>query len=136
MIQGVIKMQPQNLICLVSHSKSKSLCQQYYIFQKNLISHFLGFIPNKVGNIPNHIVGRSIVLCFVWYQSFVFSTCVCRDTSISPLLGWLGRVIWGGVGLDRLSKECLILSCLPKPSFADMACPVSDVLATYLWSCQ
>ena len=26
-----------------------------------------------------------------------------------------------------VSRECLILSCLPKPSFADMACHVGDM---------
>jgi len=35
-----------------------------------------------------------------------------------------------------LSRECLILSCLPKPSFADMACRVGDMSATCLWSCR
>jgi hypothetical protein len=35
----------------------------------------------------------------------------------------------------ELSRECLILSCLPKPSFADMACRVGDMSATCLWSC-
>ena len=31
-----------------------------------------------------------------------------------------------------LSRECLNLSCLPKPSFADMACRVGDMSATCL----
>jgi len=34
-----------------------------------------------------------------------------------------------------LSRECLILSCLPKPSFADMSCRVGNMSATCLWSC-
>ena len=36
----------------------------------------------------------------------------------------------------RLSRECLNLSCLPKPSFADMACRVGDMSATCLCSCR
>jgi hypothetical protein len=36
---------------------------------------------------------------------------------------------------DSLSRECLNLSCLPKPSFADMVCRVGDMSATCLWSC-
>jgi hypothetical protein len=35
-----------------------------------------------------------------------------------------------------LSRECLNLKCLPKPSFADMACRVGDMSATCLWSCR
>ena len=37
---------------------------------------------------------------------------------------------------NGLSRECLNLSCLPKPSFADMACRVGDMSATCLWSCR
>ena len=39
-------------------------------------------------------------------------------------------------GGRKLSRECLYLSCLPKPSFADMACRVGvgDMSATCLWS--
>jgi hypothetical protein len=33
---------------------------------------------------------------------------------------------------QSLSRECLILSCLPKPSFADMACCVGGMPATSL----
>ena len=33
---------------------------------------------------------------------------------------------------NQLSRECLLLKCLPKPSFADMSC----VAATCLWSCR
>ena len=36
----------------------------------------------------------------------------------------------------QLSRECLNLKCLPKPSFADMACRVGDMSATCLWSCR
>ena len=37
---------------------------------------------------------------------------------------------------DSLSRECLNLSCLPKPSFADMLCRVGDMSATCLRSCR
>ena len=37
---------------------------------------------------------------------------------------------------NYLSRECLHLSCLPEPSFADMACRVGDMSATCLWSCR
>ena len=35
-----------------------------------------------------------------------------------------------------LSRECLILSCLPTPSFADVSCRVGDMSETCLWSCR
>jgi hypothetical protein len=34
-------------------------------------------------------------------------------------------VCWGGG--EWLSRECLYLKCLPKPSFADMTCRVGDM---------
>ena len=34
-------------------ARGELLCKGYYIFQNNLISPFLGYIPNKVGNNPN-----------------------------------------------------------------------------------
>ena len=37
---------------------------------------------------------------------------------------------------ELLSRECLNLKCLPKPSFADMACRVGDMSATCLRSCR
>ena len=33
---------------------------------------------------------------------------------------------------NLLSRECRILSCLPKPSFADMACRVGDMSAGHV----
>ena len=37
--------------------------------------------------------------------------------------------------IDWLSRECLFVSCLHEPSFADMVCRVGDMSATCLWSC-
>ena len=37
---------------------------------------------------------------------------------------------------ELLSRECLNLKCLPKPSFADMVCRVGDMSATCLRSCR
>ena len=38
--------------------------------------------------------------------------------------------------INFLSRECLHLSCLPEPSFADMACRVGDMSETCLCPCR
>ena len=50
---------------------------------------------------------------------------------INPdMVGMLIKLQKTGYGAAMLSRECLNLSCLPKPSFADMACRVGDMSAT------
>jgi len=57
---------------------------------------------------------------------------LCMVESLESALAWIKCQVIG----PGLSRECLHLSCLPKPSFADMACRVSDMSATCLHSCR
>ena len=67
--------------------------------------------------------------------SLVFVACCLIPTRRfllrSPLAAYYAILLIVGC----LSRECLNLSCLPKPSFADMLCRVGDMSATCLRSC-
>ena len=92
-----------------------------------------------VSNIVKQLGGYNIS---VWFTRMDNYSKMAMLSGIAPPVLMMGsRIVdrktstlnWTSV---ELSRECRILSCLPKPSFADMVCRVGDMSATCLWSCR